>query len=136
MFRMTNEEDRLVGDALDKIAAVLGVSRKQALAAAFTFLAVIVLSFYLAVTSGVSLYRQYETGGAQPTAQAGGEQALLERAELPTLLEVGELLPDAAVTDDVTLLRCGPVLSGEAGLRRGWVWDDREPGCRRVRQLE
>ena len=133
---MTNEEDRLVGDTLDKLAALLGVSRKQALAAAFTILAVIVLSFYLAVTSGVSLYRQYATGGAQPTPQAGGERALLERAELPTLLEVGEFLPDAAVTGEGTSLRCGPVLSGEAGLRRGWVWDDREPGCRRVRQLQ
>ena len=131
---MLNEEDRLVGDPLDKVAAVLGVSRKQALAAAITVSVVIGLSFYLAVTSGLSLFRQYETGGAQPTPHAGGGQALLERAELPTLVEIGESLPDGPVMDDGTRLRCGPDLAGEAGLRRGWVWDERERGCRRVRQ--
>ena len=133
---MANEEDRLVGDALDRVSAVLGVSRKQALAALITIAAVVGVSFYLALTSGISLIRQYETGGAPPTPEAAGQQSLLERAELPTLIEVGEPVPDAAPSEDGSRLRCGPGLSGQAGLRKGWVWDDSESSCRRVRQRE
>ena len=133
---MANEEDRLVGDALDRLATVLGVSRKQVLAALITIAAVVGLSFYLAVTSGMSLFRQYETGGALPTPDATVQQTLLERAELPTLIDVGEPVPDAVHGEDDALMRCGPGLSGEAGLRRGWVWDDSESGCRRVRQRQ
>lgn len=131
---MANDEDRLVGAPLDRVAAVLGVSRKQALAALATIAAVVGLSFYLAVTSGLFLFRQYETGGAPPTPKAAGRETLLERAELPTLVEVGEPLPDAPQGEGDELLRCGPELAGQVGLRRGWVWDDRVSGCRRVRQ--
>ncbi len=130
---MANEEERLVGDPLDRVAAVLGVSRRQALAALATIVAVVGLSFYLAVTSGLTLFRQYETGGAPSTPEAAEGQLLLERLELPTLLEEGELVPEAPIADDGKLLRCGPVLEGQAGLDIGWVWDDRASGCRRVR---
>ncbi len=133
---MANEVDRLVGDPLDRIAAVLGVSRKQALAALVTIVAIVGLSFYLAVTSGLSLLRQYETGGAAPTPESAGQGTLLERAELPTLVELGELAPDGPHGEGGELLRCGPNLAGQAGLRRGWVWDDRISGCRRVRQRQ
>ena len=131
---MANDEDRLVGDPLDRIAAVLGVPRKQALAALVTVAAVGGLSFYLAVTSGLFLFRQYESGGAPPTPEAAGRESLLERAELPTLVEVGEVVPGAPNGEGGELLRCGPELAGQVGLQRGWVWDDREAGCRRVRQ--
>lgn len=133
---MANEGDRLVVDALDRVAAVLGVSRKQALAALITFAAVVSVSFYLALTSGISLLRQYETGGAPPTPETLGQQSLLGRSELPTLIEVGEPVPGAAPGEDGAMLRCGPGLSGQVGLRRGWVWDDSESGCRRVRQRQ
>ena len=131
---MANDEDRLVGDSLDRIAAVLGVSRKQALAALATIAAVVGLSFYLAVTSGLFLFRQYETGGTPPTPESAGRETLLERADLPTLVEVGERVPDAPQREGGELLRCGPDLAGQVGLRRGWVWDDRLSVCRRVRQ--
>ena len=131
---MANEEERLVGDPLDRIAAILGVSRKQAMAALLTVAVVVGLSFYLAVTSGMTLFRQYETGGAPPTPEVAGQKALLERVELPTLIGMGEALPDASAGEGGALLRCGPGLAGQAGLRRGWVWDDREAGCRRVHE--
>ncbi len=131
---MANEEDRLVGDPLDRISAVLGVSRKQALAALVTIAAVVGLSFYLAATSGLYLFRQYETGGVLPTPEVAGGESLLERSELPTLVELGELAPDTSPGEGGELLRCGPNLAGQAGLRKGWVWDDRVSGCRRVRQ--
>lgn len=130
---MANEENGLVGDPLDRIAAVLGVSRKQALAALVTIAAVVGLSFYLAVTSGLHLFRQYEAGGAPPTPVVAGQETLLERAELPTLVEVGEPAPDTARHESGKWLRCGPELAGQAGLQTGWVWDDRVSGCRRVR---
>ena len=130
---MANDEDRLVGDPLDRIAAVLGVSRKQVLAALVTIAAVVGLSFYLAATSGLYLFRQYETGGAPPTPEVAGEELLLERSELPTLVELGEPVPDTPHGEGSEMLRCGPDLAGQAGLRRGWVWDDRVTGCRRVR---
>ena len=131
---MANEEDGLVGDSLDRIAAVLGVSRKQALAALATIATVVGLSFYLAVTSGLYLFRQYETGGVPPTLEVAAQETLSERAELPTLVEVGEPVPDGPHGEGGELLRCGPGLAGQAGLRRGWVWDDQVSGCRRVRQ--
>ena len=131
---MANEVDRLVGDPLDRIAAVLGVSRKQALAALVTIVAIVGLSFYLAVTSGLSLLRQYETSGVAPTPESAGEESLLERSELPTLVELGEPAPDTPHSEGSEMLRCGPDLAGQAGLRKGWVWDDRVSGCRRVRQ--
>ena len=130
---MANEVDRLVGDPLDRIAAVLGVSRKQVLAALVTIAAVVGLSFYLAMTSGLYLFRQYETGGAPPTPEVAAQETLSERAELPTLVQVGEPVPQG---EGGELLRCGPGLAGPDGLRRGWVWDDRISGCRRVRQRQ
>lgn len=130
---MNNEEKRLVGDLLDRAAAVLGVSRKQTLAALVTIVSVVGLSFYLAVTSGLTLFRQYESGGDPSMPEAAEGRLLLERLELPTLLEEGELVPEAPIAGDGKLLRCGPVLEGQAGLDIGWVWDDRESGCRRVR---
>ena len=131
---MAYEEAGLVGDPLDRVAAILGVSRKQALAALVTVAAVVGLSFYLAVTSGLFLFRQYESGGAPPTPEVAGRESLLERAELPTLVEFGEPVPDAPDGEGGAMLRCGPHLAGQAGLQRGWVWDDRVSGCRRVRQ--
>ena len=78
---MATEEEAIVGGPLDRVAAVLGVSRKQVMAALAAILAIVAVSVYLAVTSAVSLYRQYESGGATPTPEAGGEmQSLLERA--------------------------------------------------------
>ena len=71
---MAYEEDGLVGDPLDRVAAVLGVSRKQALAALGTIAAIVGLSFYLAVTSGLFLFRQYESGGAPPTPEPAGQE--------------------------------------------------------------
>ena len=131
---MSGEEEAIVGGPLDTAAAVLGVSRKQVIAAISVILAVVVVSVYLAVTSGVSLYRQYESGGAPPTTDAARErQSLLERAELPELLESGEALPGSQMRSDGTLVRCGPDLKGQAGLRNGWIWDSSEYGCRRVR---
>ena len=127
---MANEEDGLVGDSLDRIAAVLGVSRKQALAALATIATVVGLSFYLAAMSGLYLFRQYETGGVPPTPKSAGQEAPLERSELPTLVEVGETVR----SEGGALLSCGPGLTGQVGLQRGWVWDDRISGCRRVRQ--
>ena len=132
---MANEEEVIVGGPLDRAAAVLGVSRKQVVAATLAVLAVVAVSVYLAVNSGLSLYRQYESGGAVPTPAAGDDgRSLLERAELPTFLEAGEVLPDAPMVSDGTQIRCGPELVGRAGLRSGWVWDSSEFGCRRVRQ--
>ena len=132
---MASEEEVLVSGPLDRAAAVLGVSRKQVVAAIVAVIAVVALSVYLAVTSGVSLYRQYESGGAVPTPVSGVDgRSLLERAELPTLLEAGEALPDAPMASDGTQIRCGPELVGRAGLRSGWIWDSSEFGCRRVRQ--
>ena len=131
---MAYEEDGLVGDPLDRVAAVLGVSRKQALAALGTIAAIVGLSFYLAVTSGLFLFRQYESGGAPPTPESAGQETLLERADLPTLVEVGEVVPDVPEGEGGAMLRCGPHLAGQAGLQRGWIWDDRVSGCRRVRQ--
>ncbi len=131
---MAGEEEAIVGGPLDRAAALLGVSRRQVLAAISAILAVVAVSVYLAVTSGVSLYRQYESGGAPPTPEvARHRQSLLERTELPKLLEVGEALPDAPMRSDGTLVRCGPELAGQVGLRSGWIWDGDESGCRRVR---
>lgn len=131
---MSGEEEAIVGGPLDRTAAVLGVSRRQVMAAIAAILAVVAVSVYLAVTSGVSLYRQYESGGAPPTPEvARGRQLLLERAELPKFLAVGEALPDSPMRSDGTLTRCGPELEGQAGLRSGWIWDSGEYGCRRVR---
>ena len=130
---MATEEEAIVGGPLDRAAAVLGVSRKQVLAAIVSILAVVAVSVYLAVTSGVSLYRQYESGGAPPTPEVGGDrQSLLERAELPTLLEAGDLLPDSRTASEGMRVRCGPELAGQVGLRGGWIWDGSEFGCRRV----
>lgn len=130
---MAGEEEAIVGGPLDRAAAVLGVSRRQVIAAIAAILAVVAVSVYLAVDSGVSLYRQYESGGAGPTPAARAErQSLLERAVLPKLLEVGEALPDFPMRPDGTLPRCGPELEGQAGLRSGWIWDNDEYGCRRV----
>ena len=130
---MATEEEAIVGGPLDRAAAVLGVSRRQVMAAVGAILAVVAVSVYLAVTSGMSLYRQYESGGAAPTPVSGVDiQSLLERAELPTLLEAGDLLPDSPTASEEMRVRCGPELAGRVGLRRGWVWDGSEYGCRRV----
>ena len=129
---MSGEEEAIVGGPLDTAAAVLGVSRKQVIAAIAAILAVVAVSVYLAVTSGVSLYRQYESGGPTTTDAARDRQSLLERAELPELLEAGEALPGSQMRSDKTLVRCGPELEGQAGLRSGWIWDGGEYGCRRV----
>ena len=132
---MASEEEVIVGGPLDRVAAVLGVSRKQVMAAIAVILAVVGVSVYLAVTSGMSLYRQYESGGTLTTPEAGADrQSLLERAELPTVLESGEALPDAPTAPDGTPVRCGPELLGKVGLRSGWIWDSGEFGCRRVRR--
>ena len=130
---MATEEEAIVGGPLDRAAAVLGVSRRQVTAAIASILAVVAVSVYLAVTSGVSLYRQYESGGAAPTPEAGGaRQSLLERAELPILLEAGDPLPDSPTASEGVHVRCGPELTGRVGLLRGWIWDNSEFGCRRV----
>ena len=130
---MASEEEAIIGGPLDRAAAVLGVSRKQVVAALSAILAIVAVSVYLAVTSGVSLYRQYESGGAPPTPEvAGDRQFLLERAELRTLLEAGDPLPDSPTASEGVRVRCGPELTGRVGLRRGWIWDISEYGCRRV----
>lgn len=130
---MATEEEAIVGGPLDRAAAVLGVSRKQVVAAIAAVLVVVAVSVYLAVTSAASLYRQYESGGAAPTPEASRDgQSLLERAELPILLEAGDLLPDSPTASEGTHARCGPELAGRVGLRRGWIWDSSEFGCRRV----
>lgn len=130
---MATEEEAIVGGPLDRAAAVLGVSRKQVTTAIAAILAVVAVSVYLAVTSGLSLYKQYESGGTAPTPEVGRDrQSLLERAELPTLLEAGDLLPDSPTASEGMHVRCGPELTGREGLRRGWIWDGRDFGCRRV----
>ncbi len=131
---MANDEEIIVGGPLDRTAAVLGISRKQVVAAVTAVMAVVAVSVYLAITSGLSLYRQYESGGAAPTPEASEDaQSLLERAELPILLEAGEALPDTTISEGVAVW-CGPDLVGRAGLQVGWIWDEGEFGCRRVRQ--
>ncbi len=124
----------------EKIAEWLGVGVTQAKGIVFGFLFLLIIGIGLASTAGVDLVEDYGTvtdGGAPDVEEITNplderREHLRKRVKLPTLLSDGQVIPDSPPRPNGVVLRCGPALRGQAGLTRGWVWTDKERGCRRV----
>ena len=100
---------------------------------------ILAMGVYLAGTAAFELRTEYQLsdeaemvtdGSTNPADQA--RERLRERVKLPVLLQEGQEVPDAPLRPNGTALRCGPMLQGQSGLIRGWLWTEEERGCRRV----
>ena len=122
----------------DRVAGAFGCTAGQARTAVAVFLVVMTGGIYLAGVAGIQLIEHYRSVEGEEFAEEGDEiileirRDLRERGMLPTLLDEGQVVPDAPLRPDGTLLRCGPMLGGQSGLMRGWLWIAEEEGCRRV----
>ena len=122
-----------------KIAEWLGCSEGQAKGIVGGFLVIAAMGVYLAATAALQLSTDYRL--SDEPELAGGEstrpidlarEEVRKRAMLPVLLDEGQVVPDAPLRPNGTALRCGPLLRGQSGLLRGWIWTEEERGCRRV----
>lgn len=122
-----------------KIGEWLGCSEGQAKGVVGGFLMITILGVYLAVSAALELSSDYRlsdeaefvTDDTTNPADLARER-LRERAKLPVVLDEGQEVPDAPPRPNGVALRCGPLLQGQSGLNRGWLWTEEERRCRRV----
>ena len=124
---MEEERDFLEGDLIDKTGQVLGLERRFVMPAMISTAALMGIAIFIAVVSVADVREQFLGGEGQEqskSAQLG--QTVVE-------IESGDSIPDVASGEAQTRGEtCGPHLSGEAGMKRGWVWIEEDELCRRV----
>ncbi len=124
---MEEERDFLEGDLIDKTGQVLGLERRFVVPAMISTAVLMGIAIFIAVVSVADVREQFLGGEGQ-------EQSEFEQLRQTVVeIESGGSIPDVASGEAQTRGEtCGPHLSGEAGMKRGWVWIEEDELCRRV----
>ena len=124
---MEEERGFLEGDLIDKTGQVLGLERRFVVPAMIFTAVLMGVAIFIAVVSVGDVREQFLSDERQGQSEA-------ERLR-QTVVEIvsGGSIPDVASGEaHVSGETCGPHLSGETGLKRGWLWIEDEELCRRV----
>ena len=124
---MEEERDFLEGDLIDKTGQVLGLERRFVVPAMISTAVLMGVAIFIAVVSVGDVREQFLGGERQGQSEA--ERLLQAIVEI----ESGGSIPDVASGEPQPRGEtCGPHLSGETGMKRGWLWSEDEELCRRV----
>lgn len=124
---MEEERDFLEGDLIDKTGRVLGLERRFVVPTMIFALALMGIAIFIAVVSFADVREQFIGGEGQE--QSEFKQLMQTVVEIESEGSIPDVASGEAQTRRET---CGPHLSGETGMKRGWLWVDEEELCRRV----
>ena len=120
----------------DRLSVLLGLSQQNVKRYLLVFLVLMGVMIYLAVESGFAFYQRYLQSYAIPSeVQETPSEAerILKEASAPKWVSEGDLLPRGVLNETGQLVYCTDALSGESGVKYGWVWDAETDGCRKFR---
>ena len=120
---------------MNKVSVALGMSVRQAQVFLTVFGFVMGSGLILAVLAGTQFYTEFTTPIPSGQGIDVGGSEIERRISVPPVVLLGEVLPDV-VSDLGGAVTCNDLLLGDFVLKYGWVWDESELVCRRLRQFE
>ena len=124
---MEENNDLLEGDIIDRTGQVLGLERKYVVPVLLSTAVLVGIAVFIAAVSFGDVRNQL-SGGTELE-----EQQIERLRNLVVEIERGGSIPDVASGKAQPRNEmCGPHLSGDAGMERGWLWIEEDELCRRV----